>query len=143
MTASSQLIDRAKQAADEAETWADLSNLLFDPGEGLIARAYPTREAREAFVKTEEYRKLRQLVAESMDRHGLVEGGAPKKSGRFVVRLPRSLHAALEREAIAEGVSLNQLVVAKLAVGLGRMAGVALGGPTDAAGQSVNLVESA
>jgi hypothetical protein len=58
-----------------------------------------------------------------MDRHGLVEGGTPRKSGRFVVRRPHSLHAALEREAIAEGVSLNQLVVAKLAVGLGRLTG--------------------
>jgi hypothetical protein len=61
-----------------------------------------------------------------MDRPGLVEGGTPKKSGRFVVRLPQSLHAVLEREAIAEGVSLNQLVVAKLSVGLGRLTGLAI-----------------
>ncbi len=61
-----------------------------------------------------------------MQRHGLVEGGTPRKSGRFVVRLPQSLHAALESEAMAEGVSLNQLVVAKLALGLGRLAGLAL-----------------
>jgi hypothetical protein len=142
MTASARLIDRAEQAAAAAETWADLSNLLFDPAEGLIARAYPTREAREAFVKTEEYQRLRQLVAESMDRHGLVTGGSPKKSSRFVVRLPRSLHAALEREAMAEGVSLNQLVVAKLAVGLGRMAGMAIGEATDAPGQAGNLAEA-
>ena len=136
MSTSNRFIDRAKQAAGEAETWADLSNFLFDPAEGLIARAYPTRKAREAFVKTEEYRRLRQLVADSMDRHGLVEGGTPRKSGRFVVRLPRSLHAALEREAVAEGVSLNQLVVAKLAVGLGRMAGLAVGEPSDAHGHA-------
>jgi hypothetical protein len=81
MKASNRLIDRIQQAADEAETWADLSNFLFDPGEGLIARAYPTRETRETFVKSDEYRKLRQLVADSMDRHGLVEGGTPKKTG--------------------------------------------------------------
>jgi hypothetical protein len=142
MSASSRFTDRAKQAAGEAETWADLSNSLFDPGEGLIARAYPTREARQAFVKTEEYRKLRQLVADAMDRHGLVEGGTPKKSGRFVVRLPRSLHAALEREAIAEGVSLNQLVVAKLSVGLGQMVGSAVGEQTDAHGHAGNPVEA-
>jgi predicted HicB family RNase H-like nuclease len=50
------------------------------------------------------------------DRTGLVEGATPKKSGKFVVRLPRSLHAALEAEAEREGVSLNQLVVAKLSM---------------------------
>ncbi len=142
MNKSSRLIDRAKQAAGETESWADLSNCLFDPREGLIARAYATREARAAFVKTEEYRTLRQLVAESMDRHGLVEGGTPKKSGRFVVRLPRSLHAALEREAIAEGVSLNQLVVAKLSVGLGRMAGLAVGEQTDPHGHPASPVDA-
>ncbi len=142
MTASIPFIERAQQAAGEAETWADLSNFLFDPEEGLIARAYPTREAREAFVKTEEYRRLRRLVSDAMDRHGLVAGGAPKKSGRFVVRLPRSLHAALEREATAEGVSLNQLVVAKLSVGLGRMAALAVGELTDAPGHSSNPVDA-
>jgi hypothetical protein len=142
MSTSSRLIERAEQAASEAETWADLSNFLFDPRGGLVARAYPTREAREAIVKTEEYRRLRRLVADAMDRHGLVEGGTPKKSGRFVVRLPRSLHAALEREAIAEGVSLNQLVVAKLSVGLGRMAGLAVGEPADAQNDPANPVET-
>jgi hypothetical protein len=93
-------------------------------------------------VKTEEYRALRQLVADSIERHGLVKGGTPKKSGRFVVRLPRSLHAALEREAIAEGVSLNQLVVAKLSVGLGRMAGLAVGEQADAHGPAANPMEA-
>jgi len=86
--------------------------------DGLIARTYPTRTEREAFLKTEQYRKIRALLAESVETHGLVEGATPKKSGRFVVRIPRSLHAALEREANREGVSLNQLVVAKLAVQL-------------------------
>ena len=41
-----------------------------------------------------------------------------------MVRLPRSLHAALEREAAIEGVSLNQLVVMKLAAQLKDLARV-------------------
>lgn len=36
-------------------------------------------------------------------------------SGRFVVRMPSSLHAELARRAEAEGVSLNQFVAAALA----------------------------
>jgi hypothetical protein len=125
MNATDELIKQAEQAAQQSETWADLSNFLFNPVDGLIAKAYPTRALCEAFVKTEEYRKIRQLVSDAMQRHGFVEGATPKKSGRFVVRLPQSLHAALEREAASEGVSLNQLVVAKLAVGLGRLTEVA------------------
>jgi hypothetical protein len=120
----SNLLKDAEQASRDAESWADLSNFLFNPVDGLVAKAYPTRAAREAFVKTKEYRKIRHLVSNAMERHGLVEGATPKKSGRFVVRLPQSLHAALELEAAAEGVSLNQLVVAKLAVGLGRLTGL-------------------
>jgi HicB family len=127
VTQASQLLDEAQKAAQEAETWADLSNFLFNPMDGLVARAYPTREGREAFVKTDEYKKVRTLVAEAIARHGLVDGATPRKSGRFVVRLPQSLHAALEREAATEGVSLNQLVIAKLAVGLGRLTSLAQG----------------
>ena len=36
-------------------------------------------------------------------------------SGKFVVRLPRSLHARLAMEAEREGVSLNQYTLYKLA----------------------------
>jgi hypothetical protein len=118
MNKAAEVLKKARQAARSAETWADLSNLLFDPINGLIARAYPTREERAAFVKTEDFKKIRKLLAGAVKQHGLVEGATPKKSGRFVVRLPESLHVALEREAAREGVSLNQLVVAKLSAQL-------------------------
>jgi antitoxin HicB len=38
-------------------------------------------------------------------------------SGRFLVRVPRSLHARLSRKAQAEGVSLNQYVAGVLSRG--------------------------
>ncbi len=41
-------------------------------------------------------------------------------SGRFVQRVPRSLHAELIARAKAEGVSLNTLVVSLVAEGIGR-----------------------
>jgi site-specific DNA-methyltransferase (adenine-specific) len=118
----SAILDRAKDAASSAANWADLSNALFNPVDGLITRAYPTREEREAFMQTKEYRAIRELLQSAMDRSGLVEGATPQKSGRFVVRLPKTLHAALEREASEEGVSLNQLVVTKLAVQMSQLA---------------------
>ena len=113
---SSRVLESATELASSAESWADLSNALFDPNDGLVARAYPTRDERAAFMKTKEYRAIHQLIDAAVQRTGLVDGATPKKSGRFLVRLPRSLHAALQREAVQEGVSLNQLVVAKLAV---------------------------
>jgi antitoxin HicB len=42
-------------------------------------------------------------------------------SGKFVLRLPRSMHRQLSELAEAEGVSLNQLALAFLAEGMGRM----------------------
>jgi len=44
-------------------------------------------------------------------------------SGRFVVRVPRSLHRDLVQHAKAEGVSLNQYINVALARVLGRPAG--------------------
>lgn len=46
----------------------------------------------------------------------------PEVSGKFVTRLPKSVHAKLAERAKAEGVSLNTLVLAFVAEGLGRKA---------------------
>ena len=43
-------------------------------------------------------------------------------SGKFVTRIPRSLHRELAQRAKAEGTSLNQLVLSLLAEGTGRWA---------------------
>lgn len=122
MKTANRVLSEAQQLARSVASWADLANALFNPVDGLLVTAYPTRTEREAFVKTEQYKKISELLQNAMDTFGLIEGAMPK-SGRFVVRLPRSLHAALEREAEREGVSLNQLVVAKLAAQLSTIAG--------------------
>ena len=41
------------------------------------------------------------------------------KSGKFIVRVPIELHAALASEAERQGVSLNTLVITLLAGGIG------------------------
>jgi antitoxin HicB len=45
---------------------------------------------------------------------------APGASGKFVARVPKSIHAKLASRAKAEGVSLNTLVLTFIAEGLGR-----------------------
>jgi len=42
-------------------------------------------------------------------------------SGRFVLRMPKSLHRRLAERAAQEGASLNQFAVALLAEGIGRL----------------------
>lgn len=123
MDKKSVILKNARELAKKTKTWADFSNALFDPFDGELVRALPTQKEREAFRKTKEYREIRALLQQKMSETGLVRGATPTKSGKFVVRLPRSLHAALDREAVAEGTSLNQLVVTKLAVQLDNMMG--------------------
>lgn len=116
------LLQSAKNLSGDAKTWADLSNALFDPVDGLLAKALPSREKRAAFVQSDQYQQIRRLIEDAIARTGMVNGAMPKKSGRFIVRLPQSLHGALEHEADEEGVSLNQLVVVKLAIQLSNLA---------------------
>jgi multisubunit Na+/H+ antiporter MnhC subunit len=42
------------------------------------------------------------------------EGREPSHSGRLLLRMPRALHAELAARSDAEGVSLNQFIVAAL-----------------------------
>ena len=47
-------------------------------------------------------------------------GSSSTSSGRWVQRVPKSLHTRLAQRAKHEGVSLNALVISLLAEGLGR-----------------------
>lgn len=47
-------------------------------------------------------------------------GSSSSSSGRWVQRVPKSLHTQLAQRAEHEGVSLNALVISLLAEGLGR-----------------------
>lgn len=118
MNHTSEILKSVKDASDASATWADFANALFDQHEGLLAIAFPTKEARAAFVATPEYKKIRELIEKAQERTGIEKGAAPTKSGKLLVRLPKSMHSALEFEARDEGISLNQLVLTKLALQL-------------------------
>lgn len=62
-------------------------------------------EAMEGYLEIKLEEKLPIPVPHSVDKY----------SGKFVVRLPKSLHQRLVIEAEREGVSLNQLALYKLA----------------------------
>src|SRR5205823_5642187 len=99
-----------------APNWADFANALFDQNNGLLAKSFHSPEERAAFVQSDEYRQIKALLRQVQERSGLIQGATPTKSGKLLVRLPKSMHESLDHEAESEGVSLNQLVVAKLAL---------------------------
>jgi predicted HicB family RNase H-like nuclease len=124
MSKAAELLQQAEKLAQTVESWADLSNLLFDPFAGLVSTAFSSREARKQFSQTEEFARIQGLLEQARERFGLVEGANPKMTGPFYVGLPASLFNALEQEAAAAGKSLNQLVIARLSQPPGPMAQV-------------------
>jgi predicted HicB family RNase H-like nuclease len=111
-----ELLTRAREPAQTSGlSWVDANNAIYGP-EGPFARLFPNAKDRVAFAKTKESRQVDRFI-DSLPEPPL---GPQRReySGKFNVRVPKSLHAALASEAEAEGVSLNQLVVAKLALHL-------------------------
>jgi len=110
-----ELLEFARSLKRSGMTWVEANNAIYGPG-GRFVKLFPTKTDRVAFARTDESRKIDELI-DSLPEPD-VRSSREEYSGKFVVRLPKSLHAALAAEAEIEGVSLNQLVVAKLAVQL-------------------------
>ena len=99
-----------KAARKKVTHWEPLHNEIFGTG-GQAGLLFPTRAERESFARTTESKEIRSLI------YGL-PSEPEQYSGKFMVRVPKSIHASLQRECEREGVSMNQLVVAKLALNL-------------------------
>lgn len=69
------------------------------------------REAQEAIAA---WLQAARAAGKRVPPAGVVEP-VSHYSGKFLVRVPRSLHARLAREADQQGVSLNQWAATKLA----------------------------
>lgn len=111
-----ELVTLARKLAETPGlTWVEANNAIYSPG-GPLGRLFPTKEERDAFSKSPEREQVDSYI-DSLPEPPVRP--LPKEySGKFNVRIPKSLHAALVCEAEAEGVSLNQLVLAKLALHL-------------------------
>lgn len=120
------VLEQATTLARNVTTWADFSVAIFDQRSGLVSQVFDDPMEREAFFDSEQYKAINQLLLELMNKHGVEAGATPQKipqnkeSGRVLLRMPQSVHKLLKVEAKKEGVSLNQLAVAKLAVPLGQ-----------------------
>ncbi len=110
-----EVLEFAHSLKDSGLTWVEANNAIYGPG-GRFVKLFPTKTDRRAFARTEASREIDALI-DSLPEPDMLPS-RQEYSGKFVVRVPKSLHAALVAEAEVEGVSLNQLVVAKLAVQL-------------------------
>jgi hypothetical protein len=110
-----------RQLREKGLNWVEVSNALFGPG-GKLTELCPTEAERTALARTSEFRQILQMIEEARDDDGDPVGAVGNwmstASGTTTLRIPKSLHAALLAEAEAEGISLNQLCLTKLAVQL-------------------------
>ena len=106
-----------EEKAKTCATWIELSNAVFGIG-GKFSELFPTQSERVQFAKTDEYAKIHELIGSLPGPGSVLEEDLSKANGTLIVRGPKTLHAALIAEAKAEGVSLNQLCIAKLSVQL-------------------------
>ncbi|MBK5274740.1 MAG: type II toxin-antitoxin system HicB family antitoxin [Desulfuromonadales bacterium] len=95
-------------------TFPDLPGCMSD-GETLEEALANGRDAFNSWIAAHVDMGRRIVAPTHYDEEG--------KPVKFVQRLPRSLHTSLQVRAKAEGVSLNTLVLALIAEGLGRREG--------------------
>ena len=117
-----EVLKLARRLQSQGKNWVEVQNALYGPG-GKCSKLFPTQADRTAYAKTDEFRQITEILNQLPDPPVQNESQSLEgASGNLHVRLPRSLHAALRREAEAEKVSLNQLIVAKLSMQLQALA---------------------
>ncbi len=115
---ANKILSEAQELAARATSWTEFSNAVLGQHDSLVARAFPRMTERQAFYEMPQYATVNDLLLSLIKQHGVEQGASTRKSGKFVVRVPKTLHASLEVEASQEGVSLNQLALSKLAIRL-------------------------
>ena len=96
-------------------TFPDLPGCMSD-GETIEAAI---ENGRDAFISWVSARvDMKKTIPKPVAR----EENADNFSGRFVQRVPKSLHARLAREAKKDGVSLNTFILSIISEGLGHRA---------------------
>jgi hypothetical protein len=109
-----QVLEFALSKANHVADWLELHFALFGV-DGKATELFPTEAERSAFLRSAEYKRILALMDTlPQPRKNELREMVSSANGAISVRLPRSVHAALLAEAKAEGVSLNQLCVAKL-----------------------------
>lgn len=112
---SDQVLALAKLFAKRkpAPSWVEFANAYQGMGGWLQQFFQDLTEIRQ-FMQTRQHEQMMD-VWERLEMPRSVPGPAEPTNGKILLRIPKSLHAALMVEADSEGVSLNQLCMAKLA----------------------------
>ncbi len=89
---------------------------------GVIRRHFPTKRAMAKFEQSETYREIQRMLAELRKRTNAKKLPVPHEAAHesneetrvITVRIPRSMHEALQIEAYEHRTSMNKLCISKL-----------------------------
>lgn len=79
---------------------------------GIVRAMYPSHEEMAEFERTETYAAIQQMLAELRERP--VSAAQAEPTRVITVRLPKSVHDLLRREAHDYQTSMNKLCISKL-----------------------------
>ncbi len=80
---------------------------------GIVRRSFRTRDALSEFERTESYAEIQQMLKRLRERKP-EDAKPPERTRVITVRLPESLHEALQEEAHEYRTSVNKLCISKL-----------------------------
>jgi predicted HicB family RNase H-like nuclease len=111
------ILDDARKDFEAGMNHLDFHNKYLGVGNKYVPK---DEKERAEFMETGIVREIQKMVAALQEKQPEINlpDEVDSYSGNFIVRVPKSLHMRLVKEAEAEGVSLNYLVTVKLAVSL-------------------------
>ena len=80
---------------------------------GVVRRLFPDRDKLTEFERTMEYAEIQLMLARLRQRTN-TRVDKPEPTRVITVRMPQSLHEALQAEAHAHETSMNKLCITKL-----------------------------
>jgi methanogenic corrinoid protein MtbC1 len=111
-----QMLEEAKKDFAAGMNWINFSNKYFGTGNPYIPK---DETEREKFMDTPEFKEVFKMKKELEKSQPNIENPSEKEyNGKILLRVPASVHESLVLEADAEGVSLNQLLLAKVCIPL-------------------------
>jgi hypothetical protein len=82
--------------------------------EGIVRHTYDTPQSFAAFERTPEYWKIQDMLAKLRASENDLPGSSREPTRVITVRLPKSLHESLSKEAHDRMTSMNKLCITKL-----------------------------
>jgi len=97
---------------DEKTDWSKFFREILGVN-GIIHQMYSTPQALAEFQRSKEYQEIQHMLSELRNRNS--QASVAEEPIRVItVRLPQSVHEALQKEAYAHQTSMNKLCISKL-----------------------------